>query len=124
MGLVELAECFPVPGVRLGVISRVVGHRESVAGGVELEGVVDLGVSERAFQQFGLVVTAEEHSVLGGFGAAVAEWLIDNQVQPRRFLRFGTPDAFFKKSGEQEYARKMLGLTGHHIADKIIHAFN
>jgi len=50
MGPVELVECFPVPGVGLGVVGRVVGHRESVAGGVELEGVVDSGVNERAFQ--------------------------------------------------------------------------
>jgi hypothetical protein len=47
---VELVKCFPVPGVRLGVVSRVVGHRESVAGGVELQGMVHSGVSERAFQ--------------------------------------------------------------------------
>ncbi len=40
----------------------------------------------------------------------------------KKFLRFGTPDAFFKKSGEQEYAREMLGLTAHQIADKIVHA--
>ena len=40
----------------------------------------------------------------------------------QKFLRFGTPDAFFKKSGEQEYAREMLGLTGHQIAEKILHA--
>ena len=32
----------------------VVGHRESMVGGVELEGVVDAGVIERAFQQLGL----------------------------------------------------------------------
>jgi hypothetical protein len=47
---VELVECFPVPGVRFRVVGRVVGHRESMMGGVELEGVVDPGVSERAFQ--------------------------------------------------------------------------
>ena len=47
---VELVECFPVPGVRFCVVGRVVGHSESVAGGVELEGVADSGVSERAFQ--------------------------------------------------------------------------
>ena len=50
MGPVELAEGLPVPGVRFGVAGRVVGHCESVVGGVELEGVVDPGVSERAFQ--------------------------------------------------------------------------
>lgn len=76
----------------------------------------------QAFARFRLVATIEEHSLIGGFGAAVAEWLVDTATQPNKFLRFGTPDAFFKKSGEQEYAREVLGLTGHAIADKIIHA--
>jgi transketolase len=39
-------------------------------------------------------------------------------------MRFGTPDAFFKKSGEQEYAREMLGLSAHQIAEKIVHALH
>jgi transketolase len=77
-----------------------------------------------SFTRFRLVATLEEHSLIGGFGSAVSEWLIDTETQPKKFLRFGTPDAFFKKSGEQEYAREMLGLTGHQIADKIIHALN
>jgi transketolase len=77
-----------------------------------------------AFGRFKMVATIEEHSLIGGFGAAVSEWLVDTDTKHRKFLRFGTPDAFFKKSGEQEYAREMLGLTGHQIADKIIHALN
>jgi transketolase len=77
---------------------------------------------KQAFARFKLVATIEEHSLIGGFGAAVSEWLVDTETQAKKFLRFGTPDAFFKKSGEQEYAREMLGLTGHQIADKIAHA--
>jgi transketolase len=77
---------------------------------------------KQAFSRFKLVATIEEHSLIGGFGSAVSEWLVDTQTQPKKFLRFGTPDAFFKKSGEQEYAREMLGLTSHHIADKIAYA--
>jgi transketolase len=73
----------------------------------------------KAFGRFKLVATIEEHSLIGGFGSAVAEWVIDNAVRPNGFLRFGTPDAFFKMSGEQEFAREKLGLTGHQIADKI-----
>jgi transketolase len=75
-----------------------------------------------AFAKFKLVATLEEHSLIGGFGAAVSEWLADTETQPRKFLRFGTPDAFFKKSGEQEYAREVLGLAAHQIADRILHA--
>lgn len=79
---------------------------------------------KQAFGRFKLVATIEEHSLIGGFGAAVSEWLVDSETSARKFLRFGTPDAFFKKSGEQEYAREVLGLTGHQIADKIIHALS
>jgi transketolase len=77
-----------------------------------------------AFDRFTLVATIEEHSLIGGFGAAVSEWLADRQTTPRKFIRFGTPDAFFKKSGEQEYAREMLGLKANQIAEKIIHALH
>lgn len=75
-----------------------------------------------AFTRFQLVATIEEHSLIGGLGAAVAEWLADTSTRPANFLRFGTPDAFFKKSGEQEYAREMLGLTGHQIAERTVQA--
>ncbi len=77
-----------------------------------------------AFEKFKLVATLEEHSLIGGFGAAVSEWLADTETQPKKFLRFATPDAFFKKSGEQEYAREVLGLAAHQIADKIFHALS
>jgi transketolase len=72
------------------------------------------------FNRYKLVATVEEHSLIGGFGSAVAEWIVDSGFKPKLFLRFGTPDAFFKKSGEQEYARHELGLTGDQIADKIV----
>lgn len=71
-----------------------------------------------AFSRFRLVAAIEEHSLIGGLGAAVAEWLADTGTGSSHFLRFGTPDAFFKKSGEQEYARETLGLTGRQIAER------
>jgi transketolase len=85
---------------------------------------LDHACLEEAFGRFKLVATIEEHSLIGGFGAAVSEWLADTRTSNQNFLRFGTPDAFFKKSGEQEYAREMLGLSAHQIAEKITHALN
>jgi transketolase len=75
-----------------------------------------------AFVRYKLVATIEEHSLIGGFGSAVAEWMVDSETTPRKFFRFGTPDAFFKLAGEQEFAREKLGLTGHQIAHRIQHA--
>jgi transketolase len=74
-----------------------------------------------AFSSFRLVATIEEHSLIGGFGSAVAEWMIDNGIKGP-LVRFGTPDAFFKLSGEQEFAREKLHITGHQIAERIGHA--
>jgi transketolase len=81
---------------------------------------LDTNFLRDAMARFRLVASIEEHSLIGGFGAAIAEWMIDNQVQTKRFLRFGTPDAFFKKSGEQEYAREQLGLDARHIAARVL----
>jgi len=81
---------------------------------------LDAACLEDTFEHFPMVATIEEHSLIGGFGSAVSEWIIDHAVNPKQLLRFGTPDAFFKQSGEQEFAREQLGLTGHQIADKIL----
>ncbi len=83
---------------------------------------LDEACLSEAFARFKLVATIEEHSLIGGFGSAVAEWVIDNGVRTAPLLRIGTPDRFFKKSGEQEYAREELGLTGHQIADRVAQA--
>jgi len=77
-----------------------------------------------SFGRFKLVATIEEHSLIAGFGSAVAEWVADNGVKPNNFLRFGTPDAFFKLSGEQEFAREQLDLSGHKIAERIFQSFD
>lgn len=74
----------------------------------------------RAFSRFRLIATMEEHSLIGGFGAAVAEWVVDNAVTPRGFLRFGTPDRFFTQSGGHAYAREQLGLSAPFIAERIL----
>jgi transketolase len=73
-----------------------------------------------ALSRFELVVTVEEHSVIGGFGSAVVEWAVDHGFDTRKILRIGTPDKFFKESGEQEHARKQLGLSADLIAGRIV----
>lgn len=72
-----------------------------------------------ALENFRLAVTIEEHSLIGGFGSAVAEWAVDGGFDTRKLLRIGTPDKFFKESGEQEHAREQLGLSAHQIADRV-----
>jgi transketolase len=76
------------------------------------------------FAAFPLVVTVEEHSILGGLGGCVAEWLADRPPQPGRLIRIGTADHFLHEAGEQDHAREHYGLTPEKIAAKILGAWN
>lgn len=87
---------------------------------------LDTETLRNKFSKFGIVATVEEHSLIGGFGSAVAEWLIDSGIQhadsnnkPAKLVRFGTRDEFMHFIGDQEYARKFYGLTKEAIVAKI-----
>jgi len=70
------------------------------------------------FAKFKWVATIEEHSVLGGLGGAVAEWLAAARA-PGRLLRFGTPDEFLHDTCDQEEARAHFALTPAAMAARI-----
>jgi len=71
-------------------------------------------------EQFPHWVSLEEHSLIGGFGSALAEWLIDNQMNQIRLLRFGTPDRFPHPIGSQKYLRSQYGLEPNTLAANIL----
>jgi transketolase len=75
-----------------------------------------------AFARYRVVSVIEEHSLIGGAGAAVAEWRADNPDGPGRLIRIALPDRIFHESGSEEHARKCLGLTPEAIAERISQA--
>jgi transketolase len=74
--------------------------------------------------RYHLVVTIEEHSLIGGLGSAVAEWFSDKNSKGIRLLRFGTADRFLETVGSQEYARTFYGLEQGRIVDAVKAALN
>ncbi|MGI6587228.1 MAG: transketolase family protein [Peptococcia bacterium] len=62
----------------------------------------------RAAKETGAIVTAEEHSIIGGLGSAVAEVLVENVPVPME--RVGVKDVF-GESGEPEELLVKYGLT-------------
>jgi transketolase len=56
-----------------------------------------------------VIVTLEEHSIVGGLGSAVAEVIAEHSL-PVKFKRIGVPDRFTKVIGRQAYMRKANGL--------------
>ena len=63
-----------------------------------------------------LIVTAEEHSIIGGLGSAVSEFL--SERNPTRLLRVGIKDDF-GCSGPPEDLLKFYGLTAGDMAKSI-----
>ena len=64
------------------------------------------------------IVTLEEHSILGGLGAAVAEILSEHQ--PTRILRIGVPDQFSAHCGTHNYLLHEHGLDSETIRTKVL----
>lgn len=72
-------------------------------------------------EQIGRVVTLEEGCLMGGFGSAVTEALMDrNILVPVK--RFGVPDRLVDHAKPEE-AKADLGLTSSQMAEQILEAF-
>lgn len=76
---------------------------------------IDKDILVKAAKETGAVVTAEEHSVIGGLGSAVTEVL--SELCPVPVLRLGVGDTF-GKSGPAVELLKIFGLDAKHIAKK------
>lgn len=83
---------------------------------------LDEALLREVFARFPLVASIEEHSLIGGFGAALAEWAADHGPMHAKLLRFGTKDRFPHEAGETEYARERDGLSAHAIIERITQA--
>ncbi len=66
-----------------------------------------------------LVMTIEEHTLIGGLGSAVAECLLDNGQGNVAFKRLGIPDTFAKHYGGQDDLLKTYGLQPDQIAQSV-----
>lgn len=76
---------------------------------------IDKDILVKAAKETGALVTAEEHSVIGGLGSAVTEVL--SEFCPVPVLRLGVEDTF-GKSGPAVELLKIFGLDAKHIAEK------
>ena len=78
---------------------------------------LDTSVIDKAVASSKLLVTVEEHSVVGGLGGAIAEYKTALRNAPPQLI-IGLPDKF-GKAGDYKYLLEKYGLTGEHIARKI-----
>lgn len=81
---------------------------------------VDKDTIEKISQEFDLVVSVEEHNVVGGFGSAIAEVMAEMKNKKARLLRIGLNDEYSIRVGNQKYLRQQYGMDSKSIVKKIV----
>lgn len=82
---------------------------------------LDVGVVLRAAAETGAIVTAEEHSIIGGLGSAVASVLAEHQPVPLKMV--GIKDRF-GESGSPDELLRAYGLMPDDIAAAVREVIN
>ena len=85
---------------------------------------IDKDVICACAKDFDLIVTCEEHNIVGGFGSAVAEVMAEMPVKRAHLMRIGMQDMYATKVGSQAYLREQYGMSAKQIAEKIVKALN
>ncbi len=83
---------------------------------------LDEDLVRRLAKALPLLVTVEEHTILGGLGGAVAETVSDMAGSRARVMRIGMRDAYSTIVGSQQYLREQYGLDAAAIAQKTLQA--
>lgn len=82
---------------------------------------LDVQALQTAMSQCRLLVTVEEHSVIGGLGSAVAEYKTGLRNAPPQLL-IGLPD-HFGHTGDYQHLLNAYGLTAPQLAERILHRY-
>jgi len=83
---------------------------------------IDEEVLKLVFENFDTIITVEDGTLQGGFGSAVAEFMIDNNFNSK-IIRLGVPDKFISHGTQQEL-RKECGFDKEGILKTILSNIN
>lgn len=80
---------------------------------------IDRETIEEISREFDLVVTVEEHNIVGGFGGAVAEVMAEMRKKKAQLLRIGLNDEYSVRVGNQKYLRQQYGMDSKAIIERL-----
>lgn len=84
---------------------------------------IDKKTIEECAKNYELIVTVEEHNVIGGFGSAVSEVVAELNGYKGRILKVGINDTYSSIVGSQKYLRNKYGMSAQTIVDKVTTSF-
>jgi transketolase len=92
-----------------------------LTGVLDLYDLKDYNVSELSniLSQFCLIVSVEEHSVIGGIGSIVEE-VMAKKCFGSILIKMGIQDCFCRYSGDRNWMRHFFGIDKESIRDKLV----
>ncbi len=85
---------------------------------------LDYTTLEKIFSKYSVIATIEEHSLIGGLGSAISEWLIDRKNSNAvKLFRFGCNDIYPASSCNQKCVRTQANLNPQYIANQLYSKF-
>ncbi|MDC1036222.1 transketolase C-terminal domain-containing protein [Alphaproteobacteria bacterium] len=67
-------------------------------------------------EEYSLIITLEEHNIIGGLGSLVAETLMDANASTCSLIRLGLKDTYSSVVGDQKYLREYYGIDSKSLA--------
>lgn len=80
---------------------------------------LDEAYLEALCERVPVLFTLEEHTVIGGFGGAVCEFVCGLAGKRPRVVRLGLQDTYCSIVGNQAYLEKHFGLDGESVAETV-----
>lgn len=80
---------------------------------------IDRKTIEECAKKYDLIVTVEEHNIIGGFGSAVSEILAELGGTKAKLLKIGLDDKYSSIVGSQKYLRDVYGMSARKIVERI-----
>lgn len=71
-----------------------------------------------SLKEYTHIVTIEEQTLDGGFGSAVSEFIVDNQLN-HKVLRLGLPERYIFENGNRDHLINTNGLSAENIYNNI-----
>ena len=83
---------------------------------------LDKEALEKACNKSKLIVSVEEHNVIGGLGSAISEFITTINNSPKQLI-IGVNDTY-SKGGSYKFLQEKHGLTPDKIVDSILKNLN
>lgn len=81
---------------------------------------IDKETIEECAKNYDLIVTVEEHNVIGGFGSAISEVIAELHGTKARVLKVGLNDKYSSIVGSQKYLRDVYGMSADKIMNRVL----